>query len=95
MDPPWSDPAGLFWCSSQGKASASLPCCWPYRGTGWPLCETGGWTRWTLPGLTQQGSSEVLIRGRPRPLCPVVGPPEELVGPCVRREAGLDGPSLV
>ena len=33
-----------------------------------------------------------MFLGRPRPLCAVVGPPEELVGHCVRQEAGLDGP---
>ena len=44
------------------KASASMPCCWSSRGTDWPLCETGGWTRWNLTCLIQQGSSDVLMK---------------------------------
>lgn len=44
----------------RGRALASVPCCWSSRRTGWPLCETRCWMRWTLPGLIQQGPSGVL-----------------------------------
>lgn len=45
------------------------------------------WTRWTT-GLTQLGSSDVLIRGRPQPLCPAVGPQgNRLATVCWTRQA--------
>ena len=54
----------------------------------------GGWTRWLLVVSSSSVILILSIMGSPRPLCPVVGPPEELVGHCVRQEAELDG-SLV
>lgn len=64
--------------------SASLPCSQHSRGTGRPRSDRGGWTRWALAGLTQEGSGQAsaLSPGDPLPHIPpaMAGPGQNLHG---------------